>query len=202
MSPELSKQLCEKYPKIFSNRHGDPKDSPISFGIECGCGWYKVIDMLCMAASNTYSTGLRIDKEDAAKYGIESPDDEAGERYYFTVESPQMVASQVKEKFGSLRFYYRLDFDPRVTELIKTEKYPELQKIVENFHSYFDGIVYMAEILSINTCEITGREGEMHLSNGGKNGWYKTLNREYAKSEEFYVSRNYVPVKDLPRETE
>ena len=202
MSPSLDIQLCEKYPKIFADRFSKPTDSPIAFGIECGDGWYKVIDMLCMAASNTYSTGIRIDKEDAAKYGIESPDDEAGERYYFSVESPQIVASQIKEKFGSLRFYYRLEFDQRVTELIKSEKYPDLQRIVENFYVYFDGIVHMAEILSINTCEDTGREGEMHVSNNGKNGWYKTLNAEYAKSEPFYVDRNYVPVSMIPKDQE
>lgn len=200
MNPELDKKLCEKYPKIFSDRYNDPKDSCVAFGIECGDGWYKVIDMLCLAASTTYSTGIRIDKEDATKYGIESPDDGAGERYYFSVESPQIVASQIKEKFGSLRFYYRLEFDPKVTELIKSEKYPELQKVVDHFHVYFDGIVHMAEILSVHTCEITGGEGEMHVSNGGKSGWYKTLNREYAKSESFYVDRNYVPFKDIPKE--
>lgn len=202
MSPSLDIQLCEKYPKIFADRFAKPTDSPVAFGIQCGDGWYKVIDMLCMAASNVYSTGIRIDKEDAAKYGIESPDDEVGERYYFTVESPQIVASQIKEKFGSLRFYYRLEFDNRVNELIKSEKYPDLQRIVENFYVYFDGIVHMAEILSINTCEDTGREGELHVSNGGKNGWYKTLNAEYAKAESFYVDRNYVPVSMVAKDEE
>ena len=141
MSPSLDKQLCEKYPNIFLTQ-----ELGTSFGFECGDGWYKVIDMLCMAASNTYSTGLRIDKEDAAKYGIESPDDEAGERYYFTVESPQIVASQVKEKFGTLRFYYT------------------------GGDEYIRGLVSMAESMSAVTCEQCGNPG----TTGGQ-GWIKTL---------------------------
>ena len=198
MNPELSKQLCEKYPKIFRNRHGDPKDSPISFGIECGDGWYKVIDMLCLAASNVYSTSIYVDAEDGVKLDLKP--NAYNKEYYFGIEPPQVIADQIKEKFGSLRFYYHLEFDPKLIELNVSGKYPEIEKIISRYNDYFDGIVHMAEILSVHTCEITGGEGEMHVSGGNRGGWYKTLNREYAKSEPFYVDRNYVPFKDISKE--
>ena len=198
MNPELDKKLCEKYPKIFRNRHGDPKDSPISFGIECGDGWYKVIDMLCLAASNVYSTSIYVDAEDGIKLGLKP--NEYNKEYYLGIESPHVIADQIKEKFGSLRFYYHLEFDPKLIELNVSGKYPEIEKIISRYNDYFDGIVHMAEILSVHTCEITGGEGEMHVSGGNRGGWYKTLNREYAKSEPFYVDRNYVPFEDISKE--
>ena len=198
MNQELDKKLCEKYPNIFKNRYNKPTDSPISFGIECGDGWYKVIDMLCLAASNVYSTSIYVDAEDGIKLGLKP--NEYNKEYYFGIESPQVIADQIKEKFGSLRFYYHLEFDPKLIELNISGKYPEIEKIISRYNDYFDGIVHMAEILSVHTCEITGGEGEMHVSGGNRGGWYKTLNREYAKSEPFYVDRNYVPFKDISKE--
>jgi uncharacterized protein YfaT (DUF1175 family) len=41
MSPELEKQLIEKYPKLFSNGQ--------FWGFECGDGWYDILDHLCGA---------------------------------------------------------------------------------------------------------------------------------------------------------
>jgi hypothetical protein len=69
MSPELEQQLIKKYPKIFSRC----KD------IECGDGWYTLLDVMCGKVQNF------LDQNPACE---------------------QMVADQVKEKFATLRFYY------------------------------------------------------------------------------------------------
>lgn len=79
MTKELTKILWEKYPKIFQGRYKSLQESLIPFGFECNNGWYWLIDNLC---SN-----------------LQWNTDNAPERY------PQIVASQVKEKFGSLCFY-------------------------------------------------------------------------------------------------
>lgn len=80
MNEKLDNQLCEKYPKIFANRYGNPNETLMCFGFECGDGWYHLIDHLCSEIQ------WHIDKN--AKPGTE-----------------QFVAVQVKEKFGGLRFY-------------------------------------------------------------------------------------------------
>lgn len=80
MSPELDKQLCEKYPKIFADRNKPMTETAMCWGFECGDGWYDLIDHLCGEIQ------WHLDKN--AKKG-----------------TPQFVASQVKEKFGTLRFY-------------------------------------------------------------------------------------------------
>ena len=48
MSPELQKELVEKYPKLFSNEQ--------FWGFECGDGWFDLLDYLC-GALLTYTYG-------------------------------------------------------------------------------------------------------------------------------------------------
>jgi hypothetical protein len=67
---------------------------------------------------------------------------------------PQVVAEQVKEKFGTLRFYYRGGDD------------------------YIRGLVSMAESMSAVTCEVCGGLGEQR-----GNGWISTLCDEHAKKD-------------------
>lgn len=197
MSPDLDRQLCDKYPKIFVDRYKSPQESCLSFGIECGDGWYNILDNLCVAASHTWSTSIEIDAEDAVKLAVkESP---IG-GYFVMIPAPQVVAKQVKEKFGTLRFYYHLEYDPNVVELSK--KYPDLKEIMNRYDAYIDGIVHMAQVISARTCELTGLHGEMHVSDGTWGGWYKTLNPELAKTRQDLVDREYVPVSMLPKEEE
>lgn len=149
------------------------------WGLEIENGWFDILDHLCYALSNTYSTGFFNGEE------------------YVSVEPPQVIADQVKEKMASLRFYYHLVFDEALCERYKDS--PELRNIIDRYSSYFDGIVHMAECMSERICEETGKPGELHVT-GNRYGWYKTLNREFAKTDPFHVSRGYVPVVDLPKE--
>lgn len=69
-----------------------------------------------------------------------------------TVESPDLFrVSQIKEKFGGLRFYYRYDGDKAVGE--------RLYEIVQR-----------AENQSYGTCEVCGQPGELR-----KRSWWRTL---------------------------
>lgn len=77
MSPDLDQALCTRYPRIFANRQADPLTTCMTRGFECGDGWYALIDALCSA--------------------LQHETDQCG--------APQIVAQQVKEKFGTLRVY-------------------------------------------------------------------------------------------------
>jgi hypothetical protein len=77
MSPENTKKLYEKYPKIFAQKDLTIRESCMPWGFECGDGWYMLIDKLCECLQ------FHIDKN----------------------SHPQVEAVQVKEKFGGLRFY-------------------------------------------------------------------------------------------------
>lgn len=78
MKRELDEKLVAKYPEIFKNRKGSMKTTAMCWGFECGDGWYDLIDNLC---------------DNLMKLSTE-------------VDPPHVpVAVQVKEKFGTLRFY-------------------------------------------------------------------------------------------------
>jgi len=83
MKRELDEMLCQRHPKIFADRHGDMRTTAMCWGFECGDGWYNIIDGLCLHIQHYIDTK----KKDG-------------------IEVPQVVAVQVKEKFGTLRFYY------------------------------------------------------------------------------------------------
>ena len=79
MRPDLDDLLCQRYPRIFGDRHGDKTETSMCWGFCCGDGWFEIIDELCAEISTQVNAG----------------------------KMPIVVARQVKEKIGSLRFYIR-----------------------------------------------------------------------------------------------
>jgi hypothetical protein len=197
MKQELQEKLFSKYPKIFGDRTKPMTETCMCWGIETGCGWYDLIDTLCESLTYTYTTSIEVDEEDGKRLGIKPYKSEVGDSYYFTVEPPQVIATQVKEKYGTLRFYYRFELDEKIIYLLETKKYPDLEKVNDRFYNFIDGVVHFAEIASGRTCEITGQSGELHASGGSMDGWLKVLNKEYAKTA--LADRDYVPYSDIPK---
>lgn len=133
MNEKLDKQLCEKYPKIFADRYKPMTETAMCWGIECGDGWYNIIDQLC--------TNIQ--------HHIDWKEKQGG-------FISQVVAEQVKEKFGTLRFYVR------------------------GGDEYIDGLIAMAESMSAFTCEECGKPG--YQSSGG---WIVTLCGEHHEKRMF-----------------
>lgn len=96
-------------------QRNDPT-SPLWWGFECGDGWFQLILDLCQALQATTDAG-----------------------------APQVIAAQVKEKFGSLRFY---------TESRTTDEQ--------------DSLIRLAERRAEETCEVCGSLGQP--SNGTLGG--------------------------------
>lgn len=199
MNKTLDDRICNKYPKMFRDRNKPMNETAMCRGFQCGEGWFDIIDSLCEALTHTYTTSIEIDEEDGKRLGIEPSVYDRKTNYYCKIIQPQVVVDTVKEKFGTLRFYYHTELEEKMSYLKETGKYAELDKILERYYNYFDGIVHFAETLSERTCEVTGLKGEMHVTGGGGSGWYKTLNCEYAKNDPFCVDRNYIPVSSLKK---
>lgn len=117
MNEELDKTLVEKFPKIFADRHKSMQETCMFWGFECGKGWFNLIDSLCTCIQHYLD---------------------------YKPEVSQVVATQVKEKYGSIRFYFCGGDD------------------------YVRGLVTMAEYLSESTCEICGNLGKLN-----DDGWMK-----------------------------
>jgi len=190
MNRELTQMLYEKYPAIFASR----------CGFEHGDGWYDIIDAMCYTMSHSYKTWVIVDEARGKEWGLEPSKQTSDEApiCQMEVNPPQVVAVQVKEKFGTLRFYYELEFDPRFKELAYGDlPLAQACTIAGKYHSFMNGIVDLAETISARTCEETGKKGELHASTKSRSRWRKTLNREFAKTDEFCVQRNYVPWAEL-----
>jgi hypothetical protein len=181
MTPELDAKLCSTYPKMFANRYGDMKTTAMCWGFEHGNGWYNIINTLCANIQHHIDWHNK-QRDQAVKYnemiveagygnldplreyykGWMDRDDkikEAIERGLRKVEDPvqQVVVTQVKEKFGTLRFYY------------------------DGGDDVIDGMVRLAEGMSGCTCEECGKPGSQR---GG--GWIVTLCDEHAEARGIY----------------
>lgn len=131
MKQEFDEYLVKTYPEIFRDRHGDPMKTLMCFGFGCGDGWFDLIDTMCKAIQN-HINFLRSNNK----------------------EIEQVVAAQVKEKFGGLRFYY------------------------EGGDDYVRGVVDLASHLSEKTCETCGSTTNI----GKTSGWIKIMCEDCSKT--------------------
>jgi len=141
MKKELDEKLVAKYPLIFKNRFGDMKETLMCWGFECGDGWYQILDSLCGQIQNHIDWSHKNQKFDL-KWNAEHPDEQRKVRE----PVPQVIAVQVKEKFGGLRFYY------------------------DGGDEQIYGMVRMAESWADHSCEECGAPGERRSG-----GWIRTL---------------------------
>ncbi len=115
---EIGRKIRDKiladYPDIYRKFGGDPMTNPMAWGFEIGDGWLPILACL--------SSRLDIIQK---KYNIE------------------IVAHQVKEKFGMLRFYY---------ETITASREAEAE--------IFEANVW-AEGESLVICEVCGERGSL-----------------------------------------
>lgn len=155
MSPELDQQLCERYPLIFKDRGYRTRKAPLIWGFEHGDGWFNLLDTLCgllyepyVRAQQDYAYA-RNNEGTAPWKGADVITAVEVERKRLAMKAAAEViptAIQVKEKFGTLRFY-TTGCDDRAMTLIE-----------------------FAEELSGKTCEVCGAPGQLR---GG--GWVKSL---------------------------
>lgn len=82
MKIELQNKLYDKYPKIFKQKDLDIQQTAMCWGIDTGNGWYWLLDQLCDSIQRYIDCNKHRDIE-------------------------QVEATQVKEKFGGLCFYYQ-----------------------------------------------------------------------------------------------
>jgi hypothetical protein len=95
MNKELQEKLFSKYPKIFRQKDLSTKESCMANGIQCGDGWYNIIDVLCHTIKLYLERKNKSDKSHNVIRLVPS-----------SSINIMFEAVQIKEKFGALRFYY------------------------------------------------------------------------------------------------
>jgi hypothetical protein len=154
MTPELEQHIREKYPLIFSQR----------CEMSIGDGWFDIIDALCANIQGHIDNVAR-----QRRWAIEWNDQVNDPFNDWSDKSPlvkreerevpelveQVVATQIKEKFGTLRFYY------------------------QGGDNYIRGLESMADSMSARICEDCGKPGKKTTG-----GWIRTLCEEHAHEKE------------------
>ena len=164
MREELDAKLVQKYPLIFKNRYAPMNETAMCWGFECGDGWYNIIDILCGLLTSSYRQAKeRYDYRvevgvGGVLYGTKTVTQEDIDEAKAKMEeeaSKVPVATQVKEKFGGLRFY---------VDRATTEHY---------------NYITFAESMSYRTCEKCGNPGTYYPF-----GWHHVACDEHASEED------------------
>ena len=127
MKKENEERLLKRYPELYRQRHLPMTETCMCWGFDVGDGWYKILAKLSK-------------KLDA----------------YAKEKAIKLEVTQVKEKFGTLRFYLNQSDDA------------------------IDKMVAAAEAASSTTCEVCGSVYRAKLNNGP---WYKVRCEKCRKEE-------------------
>lgn len=184
MREDLDKQLVERYPKLFAQRGKSMRETAMCWGMECGSGWYNIINMLCSNIQSHIDNKNR-SRQFSIEYNQMVDDVHRGDTELFNArykghkedfkekilrdiqegkinlkhdignEFPQVEVVQVKEKFGTLRFYTDVGDD------------------------YIYGAIAMAESMSAVTCETCGKPGKLYTY-----GWWHVACDEHKTQDD------------------
>lgn len=110
MTPEKTKLLYKHHPRLYAERRLSTNHSCMSYGFMCEDGWYNIIKKLSLQLS------------------------EYSKRFHLSLR-----VTQVKEKFGGLRFY------------------------VNHTDDYINRRISEAMSISFNTCEVCGSNDRVKL---------------------------------------
>lgn len=148
------KEIIEKYPLFFRDSNKSMQETCLYFGLECDSGWYDLL--------NDAFAKIEVEIEKIIKEEPNIP------------EEALPKATQVKEKFGTLRLY------------------------VNTFNDAIAAIIREAEAKSAITCELCGQPGELCTTGG----WLKTMCNTCMLELNKKHHSVYKTVKDFKKEKE
>lgn len=120
MNRHYDKYLSNKYEILYRDRHASMQQTCMCWGFDCGDGWFDLINAL--------------------SFQLEMLNH---------VLNITITASQVKQKYGTLRFYYSVDFSTLKGALNEKQLCRQWLRVIDN-------LVHQAEIASYHICEACG----------------------------------------------
>lgn len=148
MSPELDAILCADFPLLYADRHASMQETCMCWGFDCSDGWYDIIRRASakledlIKQEHAKQTHCYHCSEPREAHPVPERETKWGPVSCDKFQLIPYKASQVKEKYGSLRMY--MDYE--------TEE--------------MSAVIRLAEHDSAKTCEECGEPGEVR----GK-GW-------------------------------
>jgi hypothetical protein len=129
MDKKLQNKLYKKYPSIFQDRKKSMKETCMCWGLEIPDSWYHLLDSLC-------ETIMDIE---------------------YNYKNLKVRASQVKEKYATLRFYYNIE-----------GKLKDKSRSADRIHALLDGALWMATHMCSKICFDCGSSLDVTST---KKGW-------------------------------
>ena len=166
--------FMERFPILFQNKDKPMTETCMCWGIECPKGWYNILEQLCTELE--YSN-----MESVAKWGM------------------AIVAEQVKEKFGTLRFYFdvrNVDIYGKIDNEHQNCKLNDVQSKIVHDHLYMfaQHLINEAERMTEDTCADCGEP----LTPDNKvetKGWISYICKECNEKRENY-RREFIESKE------
>lgn len=166
--------FMERFPILFQNKDKSDREICMCRGIECPKGWYYILEQLCTELE--YSN-----LESVAKWGM------------------AIVAEQVKEKFGTLRFYFdvrNVDINGKINFEHKNEILDDVHSKIVHDHLYMfaQNLIEEAEHMTEETCADCGEP----LTSDNKvetKGWISYICKECNEKRENY-RREFIEPKE------
>jgi len=173
MKRELDEYLCKVYPKMMVNRDKNMMETCMCWGFDCGDGWFQILNQL-MGNIQHHIDWKERQREVAIKFNQMSEQLKAGDSTLFDEEYKDMINQEYKEKRRQeLIDRYPIVIPETITQVTLDqvkEKFGTLRFYYSGGDDYIRGLVSMAESMSGVTCETCGKPG---TSTGG--GWIKTV---------------------------
>ena len=139
MNKENTEHLNKEYNMFFAQPYEGPQMPFELFGWEIGDGWFTIIDEFLHWL----------------KFNVEHND------------YPRIIITQVKEKFGTLRFYYTINMDV-AQKIEQPSRYKHSKDVTKERSEHFarcaneiEGAVSFLEDLSSRYCEECGTDKEV-----------------------------------------
>lgn len=146
MRAELDAELVKDFPVLYRDRNAPMQQTCMCWGFDVGDGWHNILRELSQGIADAVSKHVYGAGSKAAALGGEDRAFECG----FVV-----IVDQVKEKFGTLRFYWH-------TEPNETPRDSVDEDYAKEIYGQVSGMVDLAAGLSGVTCESCGSPGTMN----------------------------------------
>lgn len=169
--------LFSRYPELF--RHSEDSREPLAmFGVECGVGWYNIIDKCCQTI---YSKVLQASRQERYyKSYLENIPKYIAMRRYRTTEEEEKISDE--QLVAELNEEYEKVVLERTEEALKLPRFVQIKEKFGTLRLYIDYgsegdnmVTDYAEAMSSVTCELCGNSGKTY-----RIGWNQTLCNEHA----------------------
>lgn len=205
MKKELQLILFDKYPEIFKQAKLTQFESCMGRGIECGDGWYEILDVLCGLIQFRLDNPVYVNVTPWYKwcynrivikinnglyyisYKIAGENPNGFHVYQKGQYEKLPVLTKILRKFSESLLTFTVKEEMVEPEKIQLEfgqvkeKFGRLTIYPDNSNEEFTGMIDMASAMSCRICEVCGKPANLCV----RGHWYKTLCSDCCMTETY-----------------